>query len=204
MPQSVTRRRRKPPVKTPSGPIQHVVIIFKENHTFDNYFGRFPGVEGDASLPDALNPPPSDPLHTHEAWLKRATGAVKEQYGGSTLPAYWAYAQQYTLCDHFFTDVAGPSTPNHLMLITADSPIINNPHHQDPKNMQPPYALPSLPILLEKAGYSWGNYGGYVFNYITDLRGKASNYPSQQFAAAASVANCWEEKFEAFPRRSVT
>jgi phospholipase C len=24
-------------------PIQHVVIIVKENHAFDNYFGRFPG-----------------------------------------------------------------------------------------------------------------------------------------------------------------
>lgn len=24
-------------------PIEHVVIIVKENHTFDNYFGTFPG-----------------------------------------------------------------------------------------------------------------------------------------------------------------
>jgi len=27
-------------------PIKHVVIIVKENHTFDNYFGTFPGAEG--------------------------------------------------------------------------------------------------------------------------------------------------------------
>ena len=26
--------------------IDHVVIIVKENHTFDNYFGTFPGAEG--------------------------------------------------------------------------------------------------------------------------------------------------------------
>ena len=26
--------------------IQHVVIIVKENHTFDNYFGTFPGADG--------------------------------------------------------------------------------------------------------------------------------------------------------------
>jgi phospholipase C len=26
--------------------IDHVVIIIKENHTFDNYFGTFPGAEG--------------------------------------------------------------------------------------------------------------------------------------------------------------
>ena len=29
-----------------STPIQHVVVIVKENHTFDNYFGSFPGAEG--------------------------------------------------------------------------------------------------------------------------------------------------------------
>src|SRR5262249_1735768 len=26
--------------------IQHVVIIFKENRTFDTYFGQFPGADG--------------------------------------------------------------------------------------------------------------------------------------------------------------
>ena len=27
-------------------PIKHVVVIVKENHTFDNYFGSFPGAAG--------------------------------------------------------------------------------------------------------------------------------------------------------------
>jgi phospholipase C len=30
----------------PPIPIHHVVVIVKENHTFDNYFGSFPGAEG--------------------------------------------------------------------------------------------------------------------------------------------------------------
>ncbi|HLQ28224.1 MAG TPA: alkaline phosphatase family protein, partial [Ktedonobacteraceae bacterium] len=29
-----------------SNPIKHIVFIIKENHSFDNYFGRFPGVNG--------------------------------------------------------------------------------------------------------------------------------------------------------------
>ena len=36
-------------------PIRHVVVIMKENHAFDNYFGTFPGVDGIPSvmsLPD--------------------------------------------------------------------------------------------------------------------------------------------------------
>lgn len=32
-----------PPVPIP---IKHIVVIVKENHTFDNYFGTFPGAEG--------------------------------------------------------------------------------------------------------------------------------------------------------------
>ena len=37
--------------------VKHVVIIVKENHTFDNYFGRFPGVNG-AQFPQAGDPTP--------------------------------------------------------------------------------------------------------------------------------------------------
>src|SRR5690349_4645514 len=31
--------------------IRHVVIIVKENHTFDNYFGQFPGADGARFMP---------------------------------------------------------------------------------------------------------------------------------------------------------
>jgi phospholipase C len=30
----------------PITPIQHLVVLMQENHTFDNYFGTYPGVEG--------------------------------------------------------------------------------------------------------------------------------------------------------------
>lgn len=184
------RRKPKPPVPPPpAGPIQHVVLIVKENHAFDNYFGKFPGAAGDASLPAAPNPPVSDPLHTHEAWLNRATGAVRESYSESDIPAYWALARQFTLCDAYYTDVAGPSTPNHLMLIAAASPIINNPHRSDPPQLHPPFNLPSLPALLKSAGLTWGNYGGYAFQYITALRADPANHTSAQFAVDAAAGN---------------
>ncbi|TMD82193.1 MAG: hypothetical protein E6I78_14150, partial [Chloroflexi bacterium] len=128
----ISAKKHKPapsPTPKPKGAIQHVVIIVKENHAFDNYFGRFPGVNGDPNLATASDPPSVDHPHDHASWLERATGAAKEQYGQPNIPNYWRYAQQYTLCDKYFTAVAGPSTPNHLMLIAADSPIINNPHY---------------------------------------------------------------------------
>jgi phospholipase C len=31
---------------TPATPIEHLVVLMQENHTFDNYFGTFPGADG--------------------------------------------------------------------------------------------------------------------------------------------------------------
>ncbi len=174
------------PTLKPDGKIEHVVIIVKENHTFDNYFGKFPGVEGDPKLAPAPNPPHSDHPHYHRAWLNRMRKPVKEQYGEKEIPAYFSYASKFTLCDHYFTDVAGPSTPNHLMLISADSPIIDNPGRSGAK---PLYDLPSLPAALEKSGRSWANYGGYAFNFIAGLHGSTSNHSSQKFAIDAAAGN---------------
>ena len=164
----------------PVSPINHVVILFKENHAFDNYFGTFPGANG-ATMAHWPNPPPHDPNHTHKGWLNRATGAVRQQFVESDIPTYFAYARQFTLCDNYFTDVTGPSTPNHLMVITADSPIIDNPHGN------PVYDLPSLPASLDAAGLTWGNYGGYAFGMIKALAGRPQ-LPSAQFATDAAAA----------------
>src|SRR6266446_8464095 len=165
--------------KKPKRPIEHVVIIVKENHGFDNYFGTFPGANG-ATLPRSSNPPHQDPSHSHGAWLTRKTTAVREQFVEQDIPAYFAYARQFTLCDNYFTDVAGPSTPNHLMLIAADSPIIGNPHRYRSPVGTPLFKLPSLPMSIEKAKLTWGNYGGYAFDYIQDLY-RRPKFTSDQF-----------------------
>src|SRR5438876_11200168 len=143
--------------------IDHVVIIVKENHTFDNYLGTFPGATGDGNLKQARNPPPDDPDHRHQAWEMRVSDAIhKVQYKEADIPTYFALARQYTLCDHYFSEVAGPSTPNHLMLICADAPIINNPHHHYRPSPTDSYDLRSMPMALERAGMTWANDGGYA------------------------------------------
>src|SRR5215471_9907459 len=35
-----------PAARIPSGPIKHIVFLVKENRTFDNYFGTYPGANG--------------------------------------------------------------------------------------------------------------------------------------------------------------
>jgi phospholipase C len=170
-----------------ASPIKHVVIIVKENHGFDNYFGAFPGGNG-VSMAHSPNPPAADPNHRHAAWLTRDATAPRVQFQEGDIPQYWQLASQYTLCDNYFTDVAGPSTPNHLMLIMADSPLIDNPKSNYRKHPGPPvYDQPSLPSLLDAAGLSWRNYNGYAFEFIKYTSGK--NKPWQQFAADAAAGD---------------
>jgi phospholipase C len=151
-------------------PIEHVVIIFKENHTFDNYFGAFPGAKG-VALPRAPDPI-ADPLHDHAAWLAAVAGdgGVRAQYTSEDIPAYWAYAENYTLCDNYFTDVASQSEPNHLHVVAAASPVIDN-SSQSRRRYQPlpPYDIPSLPAALQAAGRTWRNYANANTSYVKHI-----------------------------------
>lgn len=170
-----------------SSMIKHVVIIVKQNHAFDTYFGRFPRADGDASLAPALDPPPSDAPHNHSAWLRRESAARRQQYSEDSIPAYFEYARQFTLCDRYFSDVAGPATPNHLMLIAADSLYIDNPrpYRQAPEERL--IDIPSLPQRLSEARFEWRNYGGYAFRLIAALKDSPQNLTSAQFAGDAQA-----------------
>ena len=161
-----------------------MVIFVKENHTFDNYFGAFPGANGQ-KLPHAKDPHP-DQGHDHGAWLRDqgASGGAKEQYLAADIPGYWAFAQQYTLCDNYFTDVASQSEPNHLFLIAADSPLIDNSNTSRTYQAQPPFDIPSLPQALEAGGRGWRNYSeshSSYFSHIKALQGHRWNVPVAQF-----------------------
>ena len=43
------------------------------------------------------------------------------QHSRETLPAYWAYADRFVLADHFFTSMYGPTFPEHLYTVAAQS-----------------------------------------------------------------------------------
>ena len=51
----------------PHNPIEHVVIIVMENHSFDNYFGTYPGVNGS----------PARSIFHHLAAASPATGHLQ-------------------------------------------------------------------------------------------------------------------------------
>ncbi|MGH2658360.1 MAG: alkaline phosphatase family protein [Actinomycetota bacterium] len=126
-------------------PIKHVVFVIKENRTFDNLFGRFPGANGVTTgldqgevrpLTPAIDRIPDDIKHCYECALQAWNGGKMDgfatigdpadryaytQYGPEDLPAYWRWAEEFVLADNFFASAQGPSFPNHLYTIAAQS-----------------------------------------------------------------------------------
>ncbi len=128
--------------------VKHIVIILKENHTFDNYFGLFPGADGTTVgihehrlIPLARAPIilPGDLPHRRADALRVWDNGMMDdfiypsayaQYSEQEIPTYWAYASAYVLADNFFTSVMGPSFPNHLFTIFGTSfGAVDNPRH---------------------------------------------------------------------------
>ena len=115
--------------------IQHIVYILKENRSFDNYFGTYPGAEGATSgqistgevIPLGHTPDRTNRDLGHEwADAKRAVnnGRMDQfdlvqdgnhdgdmlsmtQLLASDIPNYWSYAEHFVLADHMFGAITG-------------------------------------------------------------------------------------------------
>ncbi len=208
-------------------PIKHVIIIDKENHSFDNIFGRFPGADGTttAQVGNSVHPLGHTPDHTlldvaHAGdaaafavdggkmdRYNELPGAIQDgkdiadsQYDESDVPAYWSYARAFTLDDHFFSTIMGPSFPNHLVTIAASSAnTVDNPRGQtkhawgcdggkyslvdslDPNTgrrylTKPCFDIPTMADTMQKAHVSWKYYApgafhsGYIWSAFDAIR----------------------------------
>ncbi len=147
---------------TSNGAIKHIVFFIKENRSFDDYFGTYPGANGATMATDSMGQvvplrhqadqiPDID--HSSEgarmAWdngkmdkfnLLHSNVKLKPnpndpyrnnsltQFYQSDLPNYWTYAQNFVLGDNMFSSLMGPSFPNHLYSIAAQSGgVVDNP-----------------------------------------------------------------------------
>jgi len=205
--------------------IQHIVFIVKENRTFDNYFGTFPGANGATSgtistgkviplghAPDKL---PRDIDHSFNSAVTAINGGAMNQfdlipganqngdylaytqYTEADIPNYFAYARNFVLADAFFSSLTGPSFPNHLYTVGAQSGgAINNPANSQgmwgcdaPSNstvqvmdslgsittQYPCFDFQTLADLLEARGISWKYYSpgqgqsGYIWSALNAI-----------------------------------
>jgi len=125
-------------------PIKHVVFLIKENRTFDNLFGTFPGANGttvgmDHGVPRPLRRGtdgrlPGDIPHCYNCAVAAWNGGKMDNFDRGPhgdwaytqlhrdqLPNYWHWAEEFVLFDNFFASAQGPSFPNHLYTIAAQS-----------------------------------------------------------------------------------
>src|SRR5882724_2234769 len=206
--------------------IQHIVFIIKENRSFDHYFGSFPGADGVTSgkISDGtfipLTPSPDvGPYDIGHSWRDAIiaidggkmgkfdqidSGYVDgyrypyTQFVESDIPNYFAYARNFVLADRMFSSLAGPSFPNHLYTVAAQSGgVIDDPHAShfnwgcdsdenqtvavvkpDGKiTTEPPcFDFQTLADSLESAHISWKYYApsrghyGYQFSTLDAIR----------------------------------
>jgi phospholipase C len=126
-------------------PIKHVIFVVKENRSFDNYFGAYPGADGatvgvkldgtKVPMTKAHDVVAHDMCHGFFDGLKAENGGKMNgfdqicyaekgsftQYSREQMPAYWKYADRFVLADHFFTSMFGPTFPEHLYAVAAQS-----------------------------------------------------------------------------------
>ncbi|HEX8918005.1 MAG TPA: alkaline phosphatase family protein, partial [Chloroflexota bacterium] len=137
-------------------PIDHIVILDRENHSFDNLFGTFPGANGSTTArlntgqlvklihtPDhtlldishsggaagfAVNNGKMNQFNLLPGATQNGKNIADSQYQEKDVSSYWAYARSFTLDDRFFSTIMGPSFPNHLVTIAASSAnAVDNP-----------------------------------------------------------------------------
>ncbi|MDP9224710.1 MAG: hypothetical protein M3P18_12820 [Actinomycetota bacterium] len=124
--------------------IKHVVFLIKENRTFDNYFGRYPGADGATTgklkngkvvpLKPAADSIIPDLGHNILEALRAIDGGKMDGFrgvrGGDSMqgytsfrrrgiPHYWDYADHFVLGDHMFSSLYAPTFPAHLFAIAA-------------------------------------------------------------------------------------
>jgi phospholipase C len=124
-------------------PIKRVVFLIKENRTFDHLFGTFPGARGVTVGKDHGEPRPlvrgidrlpGDIPHCYWCAIWAWNGGAMDdfdqgpqgdwaysQFRRNQLPNYWRWAEEFVLFDNVFASAHGPSFPNHLYAIAAQS-----------------------------------------------------------------------------------
>ncbi len=208
--------------------IQHIVFIIKENRTFDTYFGTFPGADGATSgtistgqtIPLGHTPDrtPHDIGHGFQEAIKAIDGGKMDKFDlissanvngdylaytqmhETDIPNYFAYARAFVLGDRMFSSLHGPSFPNHLYTVGAQSGgAIGNPNSPEAKGIwgcdaddsvtvpilqpdgtqtrQPPcFDFKTLADTLQAQNVSWKYYAppkgdpGYIFSTLDAIR----------------------------------
>jgi phospholipase C len=149
-------------------PIDTIVYIVKENRTFDALFGDFPGADGQPEsheeCPDEFE---GEIPHGREVALLPREMHRRCHHHAEDVPRYHALAHAYTLCDRFFSEIRGPSFPNHQTIVSGTFTQLDDPPPSVPVSSWrcPDYCYDNgtFPEDLDRAHKTWRAYAQGVF-----------------------------------------
>jgi phospholipase C len=165
--------------------IDHIIVLMKENRSFDHYFGTLRGVRGfndpagerifrqaDAQNPRGYELPfHLDTLRTSAQKLhvlSHEWGAQHASWNGGRmdnwLPAHraadgtYGLADAFTICDGYHCSVLGPTHPNRFYLMSATIDPESRYGNPAITNAGKAYRWETYPERLERAKISWRIY----------------------------------------------
>jgi phospholipase C len=115
----------------------------------------------------------------YDGWIAAKTEFTMGHFTASDIPFHHALADAFTICDHYFCSLLGPTTPNRLHLFTgtidpegrAGGPAIGNPD-----DYKPVYRWTTYPERLQSAGVSWRVYANREVGDGTNEDGYLGDY----------------------------
>jgi phospholipase C len=127
-------------------------------------------------------------------------------FNQSSLPFYYDLANAFTICDHYFCSVLGPTDPNRLMMWSgsidpagvAGGPVVET--FSDPLAEYGTLSWETMPERLLAAGVSWKVYndpiGFFAFNDLPFFKNyNAFGNSTQQALAAGAITPSYPTTF---------
>ena len=101
----------------------------------------------------------------YDLWPANKTDLTMGHYTREDIPFQFALADAFTVCDHYFCSLPGPTHPNRMFLMTGTNdptgqgggPVIDNNDVVDIPKL-PPFTWTTYPERLQAAGISWQVY----------------------------------------------
>ena len=103
----------------------------------------------------------------YDAWIPNKSRQTMAYLKRDDIPFHYALADAFTVCDHYFCSVLGPTIPNRLYLMAASLDEDGRHGGPEPNNIKynlvksgviPPFSWTTYPERLQAAGIDWKVY----------------------------------------------
>ncbi|WP_434657115.1 phosphocholine-specific phospholipase C [Chromobacterium violaceum] len=101
----------------------------------------------------------------YDGWIAAKSSLTMGYFTRADIPYHYALADAFTLCDHYFCSVQGPTNPNRLYLWSGMVDPAGKNGGPVTDNSEKGYSWTTYPERLQAAGVSWKVYQVLGDNY---------------------------------------